>query len=35
MKKFLVAFLNAYQRGIECGDFYEEPLCDDFIYPDW
>tara|TARA_Y100001968_G_scaffold315448_1_gene342057 strand:- start:1913 stop:2020 length:108 start_codon:yes stop_codon:yes gene_type:complete len=35
MRKLLPAFLNIYQRGIELGDFYEEPIGDDYLYPDW
>ena len=31
----LLAFLTPYERGIKAGDFYEEPLGDDFVYPDW
>ncbi len=29
------AFLASYQSGIKAGDFYEEPVGDDFFYPDW
>ena len=35
MRRLLLAFLYAYQRGIAAGEFYEEPIGDDFIYPDW
>ena len=35
MKSRLVAFLKIYIKGIKAGNFYEEPLGDDFIYPDW
>ena len=28
-------FLAAYKSGIKAGDFYEEPVGDDFAYPDW
>ena len=35
MQSLLLAFLDAYHKGIELGDFYEEPLADDFGYPDW
>ena len=35
MKRLLLAFFSAYQRGIAAGDFYEEPIGDDFLYPDW
>ena len=35
MQYLLLAFFSAYQRGIAAGDFYEEPIGDDFIYPDW
>tara|TARA_B100000700_G_C14587672_1_gene643160 strand:+ start:110 stop:274 length:165 start_codon:yes stop_codon:yes gene_type:complete len=24
-----------YKKGITAGDFYEEPIGKDFIYPDW
>ncbi len=30
-----LAFLSSYQSGIEAGDFYEEPVGDDFSSPDW
>ncbi len=35
MRRLLLAFFYAYQRGIAAGDFYEELIGDDFIYPDW
>ena len=35
MKRLLLAFFNAYQKGIYSGDFYEEPIGDDYVYPDW
>ena len=35
MTFLLHAFFNSYQTAIESGDFYEEPLGDDFLYPDW
>ncbi len=35
MLRLLLTFLNTYQEGITAGDFYEEPLGDDFAYPDW
>jgi len=28
-------FLIKYLYGIEVGYFYEEPVGDDFFYPDW
>ena len=34
IREFL-AFLSFYQSGIQAGDFYEEPVGDDFAYPDW
>ncbi len=27
--------INNYKRGIKAGDFYEEPIGEDFRYPDW
>ena len=27
--------INNYKRGIKAGDFYEEPIGEDFLYPDW
>ena len=27
--------IEKYEKGIKKGEFYEEPLCADFIYPDW
>ena len=30
-----ILLLSAYQKGISSGDFYEEPIGDDFAYPDW
>jgi len=30
-----LAFLDSYQKCILSGFFYEEPLGDDFVYPDW
>ena len=27
--------IGIYKKGIEAGKFYEEPLGEDFIYPDW
>ena len=35
MFRLLLKFLNTYQEGITARDFYEEPLGDDFAYPDW
>mgnify|MGYP000846904946 CR=1 FL=1 len=35
MLRLLLTFLDVYQQGITAGDFYEEPLGDDFAYPDW
>ena len=27
--------INIYKKGLKSGDFYEEPIGDDFNYPDW
>jgi len=27
--------INIYKKGLKLGDFYEEPIGDDFNYPDW
>ena len=27
--------INFYKKGLKSGDFYEEPIGDDFNYPDW
>ena len=27
--------INIYKKGLKSGDFYEEPIGDDFTYPDW
>tara|TARA_Y100000589_G_scaffold246997_1_gene234921 strand:+ start:4037 stop:4189 length:153 start_codon:yes stop_codon:yes gene_type:complete len=27
--------LDIYQKGLKYGEFYEEPIGEDFIYPDW
>ena len=27
--------IEKHKRGLKDGRFYEEPLCDDFNYPDW
>ena len=27
--------IEKYSKGIEEGEFYEEPLGEDFKYPDW
>ena len=27
--------IDRYKKGITNGDFYEEPLGDEFMYPDW
>ena len=35
MKRLLLAFLMIYKRGMQSGDFYEEPMGEDFVYPDW
>ncbi len=35
MKRLLHAFLTTYLGGVALGDFYEEPLGDDYVYPDW
>ena len=32
--RLLFTFLNAYQKEIAEGDFHEEPIGDDFVYPD-
>ena len=24
-----------YKKGLKKGDFYEEPIGEDFVYPDW
>ena len=24
-----------YKKGIKSGEFYEEPIADDYNYPDW
>tara|TARA_Y100001978_G_C23520637_1_gene350070 strand:+ start:168 stop:320 length:153 start_codon:yes stop_codon:yes gene_type:complete len=26
---------DLYYKGISAGDFYEEPIGEDFLYPDW
>ena len=35
MKDLLSAFFTSYQKSLDSEDFYEEPLGDDFVYPDW
>ena len=35
MNPLLLAFLKIYERGMQAGDFYEEPIGEDFVYPDW
>ena len=35
MKRLLLALLKIYERGMQDGDFYEEPIGEDFVYPDW
>ena len=35
MKRLLLRFLIAYQKGIDSGNFCEEPIGDDSVYPDW
>ena len=27
--------IDNYKKGIREGEFYEEPIGDEFIYPDW
>ncbi len=27
--------IDIYKKGIKEGDFYEEPIEEDFTYPDW
>ena len=27
--------IDAYNKGIRDGEFYEEPIGDDLTYPDW
>ena len=27
--------IDRYEKGIRDGEFYEEPIGDDLIYPDW
>tara|TARA_B100000700_G_C14383402_1_gene551466 strand:- start:21 stop:185 length:165 start_codon:yes stop_codon:yes gene_type:complete len=27
--------ISQYKKGIVAGDFYEEPIGTDFVYPDW
>ena len=27
--------IDSYKRGIIEGEFYEEPIGDEFLYPDW
>ena len=27
--------IDSYRRGIREGEFYEEPIGDEFLYPDW
>ena len=27
--------IQKFDKGIKEGEFYEEPLCEDFNYPDW
>tara|TARA_Y100000766_G_scaffold131408_1_gene112974 strand:+ start:248 stop:388 length:141 start_codon:yes stop_codon:yes gene_type:complete len=27
--------IEKYERGLKKGDFYEEPIGEDFSYPDW
>ena len=31
----MALFFSAYKKAKDAGDFYEEPLGDDFLYPDW
>ena len=35
MSRELPELLASYEKGIAKGDFYEEPVGDDFSYPDW
>ncbi len=32
--QFTIGFFEDYLTGISAGDFYNEPIGDDFIYPD-
>ena len=27
--------IDSYKKGISDGEFYEEPIGDEYIYPDW
>ena len=27
--------IDKYERGLQKGEFYEEPIGEDLIYPDW
>tara|TARA_Y100001954_G_C15413522_1_gene408659 strand:- start:295 stop:447 length:153 start_codon:yes stop_codon:yes gene_type:complete len=27
--------IDIYKKGIKSGYFYEEPIGEDFVYPDW
>ena len=27
--------IDNYKKGLKSGDFYEEPIGEDFVYPDW
>tara|TARA_Y100001970_G_C14259119_1_gene878137 strand:+ start:13010 stop:13162 length:153 start_codon:yes stop_codon:yes gene_type:complete len=27
--------IETYEKGINASEFYEEPMGEDFIYPDW
>ena len=34
-KAFYKKDIEKYDKAIKKGEFYEEPLCGDFNYPDW
>lgn len=34
-RTFYQQLIAKYKKGIIAGDFYEEPIEVDFIYPDW
>ena len=34
-KEYQSLVISGYDQGIKDGDFYEEPIGDDFEYPDW
>ena len=35
MIRQLLELLSSYEKGLKEGYFYEEPVGDDFVYPDW